>query len=64
MEQIKQSATVMIDHEILNELKKLQFDVINRMNEAGIYGRAATPTIGHLARVLLRERLGIATGEE
>ncbi|EOM5758802.1 hypothetical protein ACNCLY_001736 [Escherichia coli] len=63
MEQIKQSATVMIDHEILNELKKLQFDVIRQMNQAGIYGRAATPTIGHLARVLLRERLGIATAE-
>ncbi|EKI37915.1 hypothetical protein EC07798_2865 [Escherichia coli 07798] len=53
----------MIDHEILNELKKLQFDIVRRMNESGIYGRAATPTIGHLARVLLRERLGIATSE-
>ncbi|MCA2402606.1 hypothetical protein CKK19_10730 [Enterobacter sp. CCUG 70166] len=49
----------MLDGEIVVALQQLQNNVIQKMNQGGVFGMAATPTLGYLARQLLRNRLGL-----
>lgn len=53
----QQSMSVYIDYEITVMLTRLRETIIERFEREGITGHA--PTIGWLARSLLREKLGI-----
>lgn len=51
--------SVMLDADIVIALKQMQSMVIERMNQSGVYGMAASPTLGYLARQLLRKHLSM-----
>lgn len=53
--------TVMLDAGITEALLQLQNTVVQKVNKAGVYGMAAKPSLGFLARRLLRDRLGMPT---
>ncbi|WP_225455125.1 hypothetical protein [Enterobacter sp. CCUG 70166] len=55
----EKGVSVMLDGEIVVALQQLQNNVIQKMNQGGVFGMAATPTLGYLARQLLRNRLGL-----
>ncbi|CAM6300479.1 hypothetical protein KLQUCK414M1_06780 [Klebsiella quasipneumoniae subsp. similipneumoniae] len=57
--QRSKGVSVMLDGEIVVALKQVQANVIQKMNQGGVFGMAATPTLGYLARQLLRNRLGL-----
>lgn len=53
------SVSVMLDADITAALKQVQQSVVTKMNQGGVFGLAATPTLGYLARELLRTKLGL-----
>lgn len=57
--QRSKGVSVMLDADLVVAIKRVQGDVIGRMNAAGVYGMAATPTLGFLARQLLRKQLSM-----
>lgn len=53
------SISVMLDGEIVVALQQMQQGIITKMNKAGVHGLAAVPSLGYIARALVRSRLGI-----
>ncbi|EAM9829416.1 hypothetical protein CBJ15_15625 [Salmonella enterica subsp. enterica serovar Rubislaw] len=51
---------VMLDAELTDAVRQLCEKVIRQMNDAGVYGAVAAPSMGYVARQLLRSKLGLS----
>lgn len=51
---------VMLDAELAEAVRQVREKVICQMNDAGVYGAVAVPSMGYVARQLLRSKLGLS----
>ncbi|MCU6216481.1 hypothetical protein [Enterobacter bugandensis] len=51
--------TVMLDVELTEAVRKVREEVISQLDEAGVNGPVAAPSMGYVARSLLRSKLGL-----
>ncbi|MCX1295214.1 hypothetical protein JDU20_08055 [Escherichia coli] len=52
--------TVMLDTELTEAVHQIREKVIRQMNDAGVYGAVAAPSVGYIVRQLLRGKLGLS----
>lgn len=56
--------TVMLDAEITEAVSELRQKIIRQMNDSGIFGSVAAPTMGYVVRTALRQKFGLQENAE
>lgn len=64
MKRVTKSVSVMLDADIAEALGQMREKIIRQMNDSGIYGSVAAPTLGYLARSVLRSKFGLQDNEK
>ena len=56
--------SVMLDAEITEAVSQLRQKIIRQMNDTGIFGSVAAPTMGYVVRTALRQKFGLQESAE